>query len=152
MVIAVLLPKLSFVVTEGTIVEWLKKPGDPITKGEPLLVIETEKATEEVEAPGTGVLGPDLAPIGATVPVTTTIGYILAEGEVAPKLDLSFGKVASVEESIESATGKPAEQVEREKAGDAQWVKVSPLARRLVKEHGLDLAKIKGTGPEGRIP
>lgn len=151
MAIPVLLPKLSFVVTQGTIIEWLKKPGDPITKGEPLLVIETEKATEEVEAPGTGVLGPDLAPIGTTVPVTTTIGYILAEGEVTPKLDLTFGKAAPVEASAEGAGGKPAEQEGQEKAGETQWVKVSPLARRMAKEHGLDLAKIKGTGPEGRI-
>jgi|SRR5271157_1284380 len=151
MAIPVLLPKLSFVVTQGTIIEWLKKPGDPITKGEPLLVIETEKATEEVEAPGTGVLGPDLAPTGTTVPVTTTIGYILAEGEVSPKLDLTFGKAAPVEASAESAGGKPAEQEGQGKVGETQWVKVSPLARRMAKEHGLDLAKIKGTGPEGRI-
>jgi pyruvate dehydrogenase E2 component (dihydrolipoamide acetyltransferase) len=154
MSIPVLLPKLSFVVTEGKIIEWLKKPGDQITKGEPLLVIETEKATEEIEAPGTGILGPELAPTGTTVPVTTTIGYILMRGELPPKLDLTFGKAALVETSVETAGEQPAGLVEQEgeeKAGEAQWIKVSPLARRMVKEHGLDLTKIKGTGPDGRI-
>lgn len=151
MTIPILMPKLSFVVTQGTIIEWLKKPGDSVTKSEPLLVIETEKATVDVEAPGTGILGTDLAPKGTTVPVTTTIGYILMEGEVSPKLDLTFGKAAPVEVSVESAGGQSAEQEGQGKAGEAQWIKVSPLARRMAKEHGLDLTKIKGTGPDGRI-
>ena len=84
------MPKLSFIVTQGTILEWLKQPGDQVSKGEILLIIESEKATVEVESPGTGILGPDLAPVGATVPVTTTIGYILEPGEEPPKLDLDL--------------------------------------------------------------
>ena len=66
MAIRILMPKLSFIVTRGTILEWLQKPGDSVNKGEPLLVIESEKATVEVESPGTGILGPDLAPVGTT--------------------------------------------------------------------------------------
>jgi pyruvate dehydrogenase E2 component (dihydrolipoamide acetyltransferase) len=150
----ILMPKVSFVVTEGTIIEWLKKPGDPVTKGEYLLTIETEKATVDVEAPGTGLLGPSLAPKGTTVPVTTTIGYILKEGEVSPKWDMAPDESAHVEAAAPSkneqlAQGSP--EKEQVKAGEAQRSKVSPLAKRMAKELGLDLSKIKGTGPDGRI-
>ena len=154
MAIPVLLPKLSFVVTEGKIIEWLKKPGDQITKGEPLLIIETEKATEEVEAPGTGILGPDLAPAGISVPVTTTIGYILMKGELPPKLDHTFGKGLQLGTSATSVDGQSAVSEGQDGAGntvEAQWIKVSPLAKRMAKKNGLDLSKIKGTGPGGRI-
>jgi pyruvate dehydrogenase E2 component (dihydrolipoamide acetyltransferase) len=147
MAIPILLPKVSFVVSEGTINEWLKKPGDSVTKGEPLLVIETEKATVEVEAPGSGFLGSELAPTGTTVPVTTTIGYIVDAGETSPKLESASGKPAITAASQpEQETGNS-----QGKAGEAQWTKGSPLARRLAKELGVDLAKVKGTGPNGRI-
>jgi pyruvate dehydrogenase E2 component (dihydrolipoamide acetyltransferase) len=146
MAISVLLPKLSFVVTEGTIIEWLKKPGDSVSKGEPLLVIETEKATEDIEAPGTGILGPEIAPKGITVPVTTVIGYLLEKGEISPKLDLPIGK--STAPANDQGVADVKEQPQ-EKLGEAQ--KVSPLAKRLAKEHNIDLTKIKGTGPGGRI-
>jgi pyruvate dehydrogenase E2 component (dihydrolipoamide acetyltransferase) len=154
MAIPILMPKVSFVVTEGTIIDWLKKPGDSVTKGEYLLTIETEKATVDVEAPGTGILGSLLAPKGTTVPVTTTIGYILNEGEVSPKLDLASEKPAPTEASAATGNGQqPQESIEKGqgKAGEAQWTKVSPLAKRMAKELGLDLSKIKGTGPDGRI-
>jgi pyruvate dehydrogenase E2 component (dihydrolipoamide acetyltransferase) len=147
MAIPILLPKVSFVVSEGTINEWLKKTGDSVTKGEPLLVIETEKATVEVEAPGSGFLGSELAPTGTTVPVTTTIGYIVDAGETSPKLEFTSGQlVTPAANQPEQATGN-----DQGKAGEAQWTKGSPLARRLAKELGVDLAKVKGTGPNGRI-
>jgi pyruvate dehydrogenase E2 component (dihydrolipoamide acetyltransferase) len=146
MAIPILLPKVSFVVSEGTINEWLKKPGDSVTKGEPLLVIETEKATVEVEAPGSGFLGSELAPTGTTVPVTTTIGYIVDAGESSPKLELVSAQAVSAVSQPEQATGNS-----QGKAGEAQWMKGSPLARRIAKELGVDLTKVKGTGPNGRI-
>lgn len=147
MAIPILLPKVSFVVSEGTINEWLKKPGDEVTKGEPLLVIETEKATVEVEAPGSGFLGTELAPVGTTVPVTTTIGYIVEKGETSPKLDLASKEMAAAPapDQAERASGDDQSKT------DDQWVKVSPLARRIAKELGVDLNKVKGSGPSGRI-
>ncbi len=147
MAIPILLPKVSFVVSEGTINEWLKKPGDSVTKGEPLLVIETEKATVEVEAPGSGFLGSELAPTGTTVPVTTTIGYIVNKGETSPKLEFVSGQ------SVITAASQPEQAIEDDqgKIGEVQWVKVSPLARRIARELGVDLTKVKGTGPNGRI-
>ncbi len=141
----ILLPKVSFVVTEGKIIEWLKKPGDAVEKGAPLLVIETEKASVEVECPASGFLGLELAPAGTVVPVTTTIGYIVDEGEASPKLDLPSGQLGKTAPAENQPTGS------QEKTGEAQWTKVSPLARRIAKELGVDLIMVKGTGPDGRI-
>ena len=147
------MPKLSFIVTQGTILEWLKKPGDSVAKGELLLVIESEKATIEIESPGTGILGPDLAPLGMIVPVTATIGYILEPGEESPELDLDFGEFAEAPTGV--GTGHLDEETvptEREKrTTDTRRVKVSPSARRLAQEHGIDLSEVEGSGPQGRI-
>lgn len=154
MAIPILLPKLSFIVTQGTILEWLKKPGDNVSKGEPLLVIESEKATVEVEAAGTGILGPELAPKGITVPVTTTIGYIINKGEVPPKLDLAFLTSSALEADGSSEMDGTQEKVlvpRPEETGEPKRIKVSPVARRMAQEHGLDLSEIKGSGPGGRI-
>ena len=152
MAIRILMPKLSFIVTQGTILEWLKKPGDLVNKGEPLLVIESEKATVEVESPGTGILGPDLAPVGTIVPVTATIGYILEPGEEPPKLELDLvGSVQGQTAGEPDAETAPTER-ERQRAGKRRVrVKVSPSARRLAQEHGVDLAEVEGSGPQGRI-
>ncbi|MGC8837194.1 MAG: 2-oxo acid dehydrogenase subunit E2 [Anaerolineae bacterium] len=151
MAIKVLMPKLSFIVTQGTILRWLKAPGEEVRKGEPLLVIESEKATVEVESPGTGILGPELAPPGTTVPVTTVIGYILEPGETPPKLDLNIEGVApagAVGSGLSEQRPGPSAP---EGPAPLQEVKASPSARRLAQEHGVDLAQVKGTGPGGRI-
>lgn len=154
MAISVLMPKMSFVVTEGTILEWLKKPGDQVTKGEPLLVVESEKATVEIESPGAGILGPDLASPGTTVPITTTIGYILEPGEEPPKLELSRKESGREEEPAETgaerseAAASGSQQEEKAQEGP---IRASPSAKRLAREHGVDLAEIVGSGPQGRI-
>jgi pyruvate dehydrogenase E2 component (dihydrolipoamide acetyltransferase) len=157
MAISVVMPNLGFIMTEGTVIEWLKKPGDLVSKGEPLLVIESEKANVEVESPGSGTLGPNLAPPGTTVPVATSIGYILEPGEEpAPELEFKIGEVVQVESSTRVVAQQPAaatssgEQKEEETPG-AERILASPSARRLAREHGVDLAKIEGTGPRGRI-
>jgi pyruvate dehydrogenase E2 component (dihydrolipoamide acetyltransferase) len=149
----ILMPKLSFIVTEGTILEWLKQPGDWVDKGEPLLVIESEKATVEVESPGTGIVGPDLAPLGTTVPITTTIGYILEPGEEPPRLELGLGEPA--ETLTEAVTDRVYEETspigQERKALEKRRVKASPSAKRLAREHSIDLFQIEGSGPQGRI-
>ena len=145
MAINILMPKLSFIVTEGTIIEWLKEPGDQVSKGEILLIIESEKATVEVESPGAGILGPDLAPVGTTVPVTTTIGYILEPGEEPPRLELDLVESVRDEPDAEpSPTEREGQRAEKRR-------KRSPSARRLAQEHGVDPAEIEGSGPQGRI-
>ena len=176
MAINVLMPKLSFIVTQGTILEWLKKPGDSVNKGESLLVIESEKATVEVEAPGTGVLGSNLAPVGITVPVTTTIGYILEPGEECPELELDAEESVQVsseggvvpagaaadaglstqekaDRASEEAPARGLEQSERAHGLEQseRHIKASPAAKRVAGAHGVDLSRIEGSGPRGRI-
>lgn len=150
----ILMPKLSFVVTQGTIIDWLKKPGDSIIKGEPLLIIESEKSTMEIEASGSGILGTELAPKGTTVPVTTVIGYILEEGEDAPPLNFALDGDLKVEikpvKALNDEVGK--DVVESRPANrDSNRAIISPLAKRLAKELGIDLKDVRGSGPGGRI-
>lgn len=142
----ILMPKLSFVVTQGTIIEWLKEPGEAVTKGEPLLTVESEKAIVDVEAPGNGFLGPELAPPGTTVPVTTIIGYILESGEESPQLVLD-------QPGTEPATSisRPEPPVAVIEPVSKERIKASPSAKRLATEHGIDLASVEGSGPDGRI-
>lgn len=154
MAIRVLMPKMSFVVTEGTILEWLRKPGDQVNKGEPLLVVESEKATVEIESPGTGILGPDLASPGTTVPITTTIGYILEPGEESPKLELGHTgsdqgvSAATDAKRSEAAVASEGQKEDKPREGP---IRASPSAKRLAREHGIDLAQVVGSGPQGRI-
>jgi len=145
MAIPILMPKLSFVVTQGTIIEWLKQPGEMVTKGEPLVVVESEKATVDVESPGEGLLGSELAAVGTTVPVTTTIGYLLQPGEECPRLD------AAPAAATGDGAAMPATAAAPQAAGEEQRIKASPSARRLAQEHGVDLAGLSGSGPGGRI-
>lgn len=145
MAIPILMPKLSFVVTQGTIIEWLKQPGEMVTKGEPLVVVESEKATVDVESPGEGLLGSELAAVGTTVPVTTTIGYLLEPGEECPRLDAAPAPPAEDGAALPAAAAAP------QAVSDGQRIKASPSARRLAEEHGVDLAGLSGSGPGGRI-
>jgi pyruvate dehydrogenase E2 component (dihydrolipoamide acetyltransferase) len=162
MAITVVMPNLGFIMTEGTIIEWLKRPGDPVSKGEPLLVIESDKANVEVESPGAGILGSNLAPPGTTVPVATPIGYILKSGEKPPsELGFEPGEAVQTRRSTEAVTPRPAKEAppasvrdlrrSREEAPGKGRILASPSARRLAQEHGIDLAEVKGTGPQGRI-
>lgn len=146
MAIPILMPKLSFVVTQGTIIEWLKQPGEMVTKGEPLVVVESEKATVDVESPGEGLLGSELAAVGTTVPVTTTIGYLLEPGEECPRLDAAPAPPAEDGAALPAAAAAAPQAVD-----DGQRIKASPSARRLAEEHGVDLALLSGSGPGGRI-
>ena len=124
MAIPILMPKLSFVVTQGTIIEWLKQPGEMVTKGEPLVVVESEKATVDVESPGEGLLGSELAAVGTTVPVTTTIGYLLEPGEECPRLDAAPAPPAEDGAALPAAAAAAPQAVD-----DGQRIKASPSAR-----------------------
>jgi len=146
MVVEIIMPKLGQTMGEGRIVEWLKKEGDRVEKGEPILVIETDKATLEVEARGSGILRKILAREGEVVPVTKIIGYIAEEGEPLPE-----------ETASETATPAPTPSTPKsaatsmEKPEAAVRIKASPLAKKIAKEKGVDLTQVTGTGPGGRI-
>jgi pyruvate dehydrogenase E2 component (dihydrolipoamide acetyltransferase) len=131
----------------GKLVAWLKKDGDKVTKGEPLLEVETDKAVLEVEATGDGTLAGVKASEGDVIPVGQTIAWILASGEKVPsELEPQTGRsIASVLPSAPTM-----QQVAPEPSG-ASSSQISPKARRLAKEHGIDLNTVRGTGAGGEI-
>ena len=151
----VVMPALEMAQETGTIVSWLKKEGDAVTKGEPLLEIETDKATVEIEALADGVLAGVKAAEGDEIPVGETIAWIVAPGEEPPKESASAASGRSMSQkpppsSGATAAGAKASAVGQKKKAGAGG-KVSPKARRLAKEHGVDLATVEGTGPDGAI-
>ena len=131
----VIMPALGFDMTEGLLARWLKNEGDPVEKGQAIAEIETEKATVEIEAAVGGILARIIVRAGETVPVGTLIGVIAEAGE----------EVAAVTVPVPvSETGEGA-------APSEARVKASPVARKMAEEAGLDLSRIKGTGPGGRV-
>lgn len=147
MPVDVIMPKVDMVMDEGTVARWLKAEGEPVQAGEPLFEIETDKATMEVEAPATGTLQRIAAPTGTTVPVATVIATILEAGErpEAPGPPVARPAVA----------GPPAHPsppvVAGPQSGAGPRPRATPLARKLAREHGVDLAALAGGGPQGRI-
>jgi len=144
---------------EGKVVEWKKGEGEEVKKGEIVLVIETEKVTYEVEAPASGTLGKIVVPEGDTVPVGEVLAYILQPGETLAEIPVkaeSGGKTETLAvqtvvsaSAVGSTTGQSKGAAIAE-AGE-QRLKISPVARKIAEEHGVDVSKIAGTGPEGRI-
>ncbi|MCW9002321.1 MAG: pyruvate dehydrogenase complex dihydrolipoamide acetyltransferase [Rhodospirillales bacterium] len=164
MPIQVLMPALSPTMTDGKLSKWLKSEGDAIAAGDAIAEIETDKATMEVEAVDEGILGRILVAEGTEgVAVNLPIALILEDGEDASALDtVTTGttktpapseKKPSAPESIKQASAP--QSAGAQTAGDSQVggsrVFASPLAKRLATEAGLDLGKVTGTGPRGRI-
>src|SRR5438093_4793740 len=128
----VIMPALELAQETGKILRWIKSPGDTVQKGEPLLEIETDKVTVEVEAPASGVLRDVTARVGDVVPVGRTIALIFAAGE--------GGASAAPTGAAGAVASTPAA---------AATVKASPLARKLAEQHGVDVTRI--TTPSGRV-
>ena len=149
MAISVVMPALEMAQETGKLISWLKKEGDPVSKGDLLLEIETDKAVMEIESPGDGILAGIRVLEGTEVPVGQTIAWIVNPGEVPPAEDAT------------ATTGRRTDRVKAETTAASatpplskaatQEIRISPKARRLAKEHGLDLANIRGTGPGGEI-
>ena len=142
----VLVPRLGVAAKTAKIVEWLKKEGDQVSKGEALLVIETEKATFEVEASGEGILRKKIFESGADVQVPAIVGFIGRLDEPLPTVGVS-ATVPNALLPIKRVEGPPQRIIERKK----EKFRASPLARKLAEEHKIDLAAVTGTGPDGRI-
>src|SRR6266496_1163487 len=122
------MPALGMAQETGTLLQWLKSPGDSVTKGEPLMEIETDKATVEIEAPASGILSNVTAQAGDVIPVGQRIALILARGELDSNLPLPT-KPQPSSSPISESTSTP--------------VTATPVAARLVAEHSLDITKIK---------
>jgi pyruvate dehydrogenase E2 component (dihydrolipoamide acetyltransferase) len=130
----VIMPALELAQESGKVLHWLKSPGDTVTKGEPLVEIETDKVTTEIEAPASGALGDVTARDGDVVPVGQTIALIFAPDEArsvgqAPAVALPPRPVGAAAVAAPAAT-----------------VKASPLAREIAREHGVDLAQVTAAG------
>lgn len=156
MPVEIVMPKLGLTMTEGIIIEWKKKEGDLVRKGDIIFVLETEKVTYEVESPGDGILAGILVQERETVPVGAVVGYLLAEGEdpsVLKKVMKAPPEApAAVQELQAQPSGAPATSPQvPEETGAEVRVKASPMAKKIAAAHGLDLRKVRGTGPRGRI-
>src|SRR6266849_1272006 len=165
------MPKLSDTMTEGTLVSWKKKKGDKVSAGDVIAEIETDKATMEWESPEDGTLTEIYVEEGGKVNVGDKIAFIGGEGEEAPveekkekpaeaKAEKKEEKKAEpkTEEKKKKEAEKPAPAKAKEAAlaaqidkGEEARVKASPVARRVAAELGVDLASVKGTGPDGRV-
>jgi pyruvate dehydrogenase E2 component (dihydrolipoyllysine-residue acetyltransferase) len=145
------LPRLGQGMEAGTITKWLKAPGDTVAKGEPLFEIDTDKVTQEVESDYEGVLLRIALPEGEA-PVGQTIAWIGEAGEETPEPGSAQPNQAREEPASEPGSAEPNQvrEVASSNGGDTR-IKASPLARRIARERGIDLASLRGTGPDGRI-
>ncbi|MGO4726763.1 MULTISPECIES: pyruvate dehydrogenase complex dihydrolipoamide acetyltransferase [unclassified Inquilinus] len=169
MTINILMPALSPTMTEGTLATWHKKEGDKVKSGDVIAEIETDKATMEVEAVDEGVIGKIVVPEGTeNVPVNEIIAILLEDGEdagalkggaAAPKAEAKTEAPAEPKAEAKAEAPAPATQpaaagpVAKPAAanGHDDRVFASPLARRMAEQAGIDLAALKGTGPNGRV-
>jgi pyruvate dehydrogenase E2 component (dihydrolipoamide acetyltransferase) len=165
MPINILMPALSPTMTEGTLSKWLKKEGDPVSSGDAIAEIETDKATMEVEAADEGVLGKIVVPAGTEgVKVNEVIAYLLEEGEDAGALGKGNGAPPKKAEPAAAAAPQaaaPAASPAPPKAAatpastpapaGGERVFASPLAKRMAAQAGIDLSGLTGSGPHGRI-
>jgi pyruvate dehydrogenase E2 component (dihydrolipoamide acetyltransferase) len=151
MAFSVVMPALEMAQETGKLLAWRKKEGDRVAKGEPLLEIETDKAVVEVEAPADGILAGIKASEGSDIPVGQTIAWILAPGETVPVENQSSAPAARAgsHSKPEQPHIVPASVSAPQPA--ASGARISPKARRLAKELGVDIARVKGSGPGGEI-
>jgi pyruvate dehydrogenase E2 component (dihydrolipoamide acetyltransferase) len=147
MAISVVMPALEMAQETGKLLAWRKKEGERVTKGEPLLEIETDKAVVEIEAPADGVLAGVKSHEGAVVPVGETIAWIVAPGEQPPAA--SIGPQGTARAT--TIPSRPSAAVVAPEPSSSPGVQISPKARRLAKERGVDIGQVRGTGPEGSI-
>lgn len=143
----IIMPNLGFDTQEGKLVEWLKQPGDPVSKGEPIAVIESDKANVELESVAEGLLLEQLYPEGQDVAVGAVIARV-AQGSDGVTVPAAASAAAPPTESIPPTDSAPNVTTTLARSGK---IEASPIARRLAAEHSLDLADIQGSGPHGRI-
>src|ERR671914_2446708 len=160
----VIMPKMGDAMEEGTLLKWLKSEGEEVSEGDPIAEIETDKVTMELEAEDAGMLAQLIADEGQEVPVGDAIAFIQGEGEEVP--ERSEGGAEAQEEGGEEDGGRAqatATETEAPQEGEPEEAdgradgradghfRASPIVRRLAEENDLDLSKIDGSGPAGRI-
>jgi len=152
------MPQMGESIFEGTITKWLKAIGDTVAIDEPLLEISTDKVDAEIPSPVAGVLAEIRFPEGATVEVNTVVAVIgeagtkvAAPAQIAKTAPPQPAAKASASAAQPPAKSAAALQVPAQQMAPGGRIRSSPLARRIAKEHGIDLGRITGTGSEGRI-
>ena len=138
------MPSMGMYTDDGVLSAWLRAAGTQVAAGDPVAEITTDKATFEIPAPETGVLH-QAVPVGTNLRVEDLMGYILAEGEPAPGIPAA----KAVETQANRSTGRGT--VSQQATTSADSIRATPVAKRLAAQHALNLAKIRGTGPGGRI-
>jgi pyruvate dehydrogenase E2 component (dihydrolipoamide acetyltransferase) len=148
----VIMPALGVAQEKGTLLNWFKTEGQSVTKGERLMEIETDKATVEIEAPASGILANVTAFPGDEVPVGNRIAVILAPGEVANEDQARISVSNSQVRPVAQPNPPTSPFIQGGSKGDfTTRILASPAARRIAKENGIDLAAVKGSGPEGAV-
>lgn len=152
----IVMPKLGLTMTEGTVEKWLVSEGDQVEQGDPLVEISSEKLTNEVEAPVSGVIIKVVAEEGDVVPSREAIAFIGEEGETVEANEESENKEAmetQETQQIEQHTAVDTEAKQHEpvhsKAGERIFI--TPVARKMAKEQNIDIRDVNGTGGNGRI-
>ena len=150
MVAEIVMPKMGLTMTVGSVGKWLKKEGDPVSKGDHVAEVLTEKITNLVDSPADGVLLRISAPEGTTLPIGGVMGYVGAPGEALPGLPPE-PSVASVPKEAIAAAQAPQEAPGGFPEERPSRVRISPVARKMAQEHSIDYTRLQGTGPDGRI-
>lgn len=148
MAVTITMPKWGLTMKEGKVSRWLKNEGDAVQEGEALFEVETEKITNKVESPASGILFQIVVPAGTKVPVGTVLGILAEPGEQPERIeDIQLREVAP-ETAAQAERPTP---IAAAKPEEGKFVRASPAARRLAKELGIDLAQVPGSGPDGRV-
>jgi pyruvate dehydrogenase E2 component (dihydrolipoamide acetyltransferase) len=145
----IVMPALEMAQENGKLLAWRKKEGEGVAKGEPLLDIETDKAVVEIESPADGILAGVKAHEGDVIPVGQTIAWIVLPGEKPPAEIQPSASGRRME--TKTSTAAPAAATKTSGGPAPSAARISPKARRLAKEHGIELSGVRGTGSEGEI-
>jgi len=153
MISEVVMPQMGADMVEGTILHWRKHEGDPVERGEIIAEIETDKANVEIEAFESGIFRRAIHGEGDVVPIGEVIAIIAAAGDdISQYANGAAPPVAApAAASAASAATAPAQVAAPSEAEAGERQRVSPVARRIAEERGIDLAQVRGTGPDGRI-
>ncbi|HXP78864.1 MAG TPA: dihydrolipoamide acetyltransferase family protein [Verrucomicrobiae bacterium] len=148
---SIVMPALEMAQETGKLLSWRKREGDAIAKGEPLLDVETDKAVVEIESPADGILAGVKAHAGDVVPVGQTIAWIVNAGEKPPVEETSSASGRRMDAKSVPAAAATSNTPAALPTAPASSARVSPKARRLAREHGVELSRVRGTGSEGEI-
>lgn len=145
----IVMPNMGMYTVEGTLVAWLRPAGAEVMPGEPIAEIETEKANFEIQAPAAGILHP-VSEVGAKFAIEGVLGFILEKGESPPMQPRGDSSSLTPDDGdIRQARADHA--VSGEYGSSKEEVRASPIARRLATQHAIDLTRVTGSGPGGRI-